>query len=678
MYLWMRKKLMSENLFEFGSNPAFERLEKFARRAEKLSPEARELVDELLEAYSAGVGKLQVAAEELNQRYTELVATREEIEVQRSRYRDMFEFAPDGYLVTDPAGIIREVNQAAVNLLGISRPNLIGKPMSLYVTLEERERFHLHLDHLLKNNGDKDAGVEWEMLFKSGQEAEFPAALTVAPIKDPNGELTGLRWLLRDITDSKRVAERERLLKQVREQYRSAQEANRLLQALIETMPVGAVISDADGMFLLTNTAGREILGDRIVGSVNMTERPYAAYYPDGGPFPLDQTPLAIALKEKHPVRDVEVLIRRADGGERNLLASAAPILDEAGELLSGISVFQDITERKHAEEVLRASKAKLSAVIDLLPVGIWIVDATGKVTTKNTAADLIWAGDAPLSSGKEAYVEYVAWDVKTGKQLDANDYPLARTLQTGLSVAPVELRIRRFDGTEGIILMSTVPLRSPDGLLTGAVGINIDITERKQAEEVLRESEEKYAALFEKSAVPAALTKMPEGVFADVNEAFESTFGYTCQEILGKTSVDIGMIYHEERQQTYLEMERDGFVQESEKQFRTRSGETRDCLINVNHVQIHGEDFVITTIQDITERKKSRIALRRNAERLGALREIDQSILTAESEEEIGEVVLDHIPQMLECPCANLSLFDPQAGQFSVLALSAGQASLV
>ena len=660
---------MSENLFEFGSNPAFERIERLSRRAENLPEETREFVKELLEDFTVSVEELQVAAEELNQQNAELAAARGELEIQRSRYHDMFELAPDGYLVTDPQGLIREANKVAVELLGVPRNELTKKPIALFVALGERDRFRHHLTQLTNRKETRADHVEWEVSFISRQGLEFPAALTVAPVKDQNGELTGLRWLLRDISESKRAAERERLLKHVREQYRSAQEANRLLHALIETMPVGAVISDANGMFLLTNTAGREILGSRISGSVNTAERPYSAYYPSGDPFPVDQTPLAIALKEKHLVRDVEVLIRRADGSERSLLASAAPILDEAGELLSGIAIFQDTTERKHAEEALLASQAELSAVIENMPVGIWIVDATGKVTTKNAAADLIWAGNAPLSNGKEAYVEYVAWDVETGKQLEVNDYPLAKTLQTGLAVAPVELRIRRFDGTEGIVLMSTVPLRSPDGTLTGAMGINIDITERKQAEEDLRESEEKYAAMFEKSAMPAALGKLPEGVFADVNEAFESTFGYTCQEILGKTSVDIGMVRYGERQQTYLDMERDGFVRESEKQFRTRSGETRDCLINVNPVKIHGEDFTITTIQDITERKKSRAALQRNAERMEALHEIDKLILVAKSEKEIGEAVLGYMPQMLDCPCANLTLFDRQTGQFSMLA---------
>jgi PAS domain S-box-containing protein len=162
-------------------------------------------------------------------------------------------------------------------------------------------------------------------------------------------------------------------------------------------------------------------------------------------------------------------------------------------------SVFtRIITERKKAEEELRVSENRLSRVLENLPVGVWITDLKGKVITKNKAVDLIWAGNAPLSSSTDDYVEYVAWDAATGKRLEAEDYPLTRTLSTGLPIIHTELRIRRFDGTEGFIIMSTEPLRNPNGLLTGAIGINFDITERKKAEEYKQKMLEKEQQLTE------------------------------------------------------------------------------------------------------------------------------------------------------------------------------------
>ena len=224
---------MSNNLLELGAGPAFDRLERLSQRAKDLPEEARQLVDELLEAFAISVEELQVAAEELNQQNAELIATREEIEAQRSRYLNLFEFAPDGYLVTDPNGIIREVNQATVIMLGIPKAYLIDKPMVLYVAPDERDRFHLYLDRLNEVHRDQSSKVEWEMNFKRRGGSVFPTALTVGPVRDIQGALTGLCWSLRNISESKRAAERERLLAEIHEQYKVAQEANQLLQALI-------------------------------------------------------------------------------------------------------------------------------------------------------------------------------------------------------------------------------------------------------------------------------------------------------------------------------------------------------------------------------------------------------------------------------------------------------------
>jgi PAS domain S-box-containing protein len=189
---------------------------------------------------------------------------------------------------------------------------------------------------------------------------------------------------------------------------------------------------------------------------------------------------------------EIECRFKTKDGRWIWCLSRDSPFTcNDDGSVSQFIGTFFDITERKLAEDALRESETLLATVLKNLPVGIWIADSTGRVTAKNNAADLIWKGDAPLSSSPENYAEYIAWDVETGKRLETDDYPLARTLRTGLPIRPVELRIRRLDGTEGFIMMATALLKGPDGLLTGAVGINVDITDRKRAEEKLSEINE-------------------------------------------------------------------------------------------------------------------------------------------------------------------------------------------
>ena len=200
---------------------------------------------------------------------------------------------------------------------------------------------------------------------------------------------------------------------------------------------------------------------------------------------------------------------------------------DEDGSVAQFIGTFFDITERKRAEDALRESEAQLAAVLENLPVGVWIVNSTGRVTAKNNAADLIWRGDTPLSSRPEDYAEYIAWDVETGKRLETDDYPLAKTLRTGLPISPVELRIRRLDGSEGFIMMATALLRGPDGSLTGALGINVDITDRKRAEETLREINEElnefaYALSHNLKAPLRAIQNYVNFLFEDMAKTLE------------------------------------------------------------------------------------------------------------------------------------------------------------
>jgi two-component system, chemotaxis family, CheB/CheR fusion protein len=177
-----------------------------------------------------------------------------------------------------------------------------------------------------------------------------------------------------------------------------------------------------------------------------------------------------------------------------------------AHDRIDGVVVtFVDITALRRGAEALRESEAslrslteslamergRLEAVLQNLPVGVWIADQQGRLVSKNEQADRIWSGDAPLSRGVDEYTRYEAWDVRTGKPLAAEEYPVARALELNEPVEPLELRIRRFDGSDGTVLVSAAPVRDADGALLGAVGINVDISQRARLEEVLREAKD-------------------------------------------------------------------------------------------------------------------------------------------------------------------------------------------
>lgn len=129
------------------------------------------------------------------------------------------------------------------------------------------------------------------------------------------------------------------------------------------------------------------------------------------------------------------------------------------------------------------------SSMLEDFPVGIWIMDAEGKILGKNKASDAIWAGNNPVGSGYEAYGEFKAWDAKTGEPYQPHQFAIVKTLESGQLVGPVELRIERFDGSEGFVLLSSIPILSSEGQVLGGLAFNFDITNLKLIERKLHKT---------------------------------------------------------------------------------------------------------------------------------------------------------------------------------------------
>lgn len=200
-----------------------------------------DIAPEALEELHIALEELNVAEEELKAQNEELAIARASAEAERHRYHDLFEFAPDGYLVTDDAGIIREANRAAANLLNISKQYLIGKPLINYISYEERRTFRSKLNQLYQS----DWMQEWEIHICPRGGVAFDAAITVSTVRNWEGKASGWRWLLRDITARKQAEEK---IRNIQLQNLQLQEAARLKSHFLAIMshelrsPMNAII----------------------------------------------------------------------------------------------------------------------------------------------------------------------------------------------------------------------------------------------------------------------------------------------------------------------------------------------------------------------------------------------------------------------------------------------------
>ncbi|MBD2359072.1 PAS domain S-box protein [Tolypothrix sp. FACHB-123] len=140
---------------------------------------------------------LQLAVEELYHQNEELIRSQNFLETERQRYQDLFESAPDAYLMTNASGIIQEANQKAAKLLNISQQFLVGKPIINFVPIAERQPVRSEINRL----AESDRNTELLVNLQQRHGDIFPATVTVAAVRNQQGKVISLHWLIRNITE---------------------------------------------------------------------------------------------------------------------------------------------------------------------------------------------------------------------------------------------------------------------------------------------------------------------------------------------------------------------------------------------------------------------------------------------------------------------------------------------
>jgi PAS domain S-box-containing protein len=162
---------------------------------------------QLFQELTTALEELRVADEELQQQNDALLQTRQDLENERQRYHDLFEYAPDAYLVTDMYGIIREVNRAAETMLNIKSKFLVHKPLTVYVPPRFSRAFRLYLAQL----PDIAEPHDWEVKLQPRHQPPIDVSISVAIARDRQGIPQHLRWQIRDVTRRNQTLEALRL-----------------------------------------------------------------------------------------------------------------------------------------------------------------------------------------------------------------------------------------------------------------------------------------------------------------------------------------------------------------------------------------------------------------------------------------------------------------------------------
>lgn len=302
---------------------------------------------------------------------------------------------------------------------------------------------------------------------------------------------------------------------------REARDARNTLNTIIETLPAGVLVSDARGTVTRANTAAYTILGGEVTSS---------AYGPSGGnrlecpnrtPFPAHDLPLARALDRGEVTHDVEIRVLPPEGTERVILAAGCPIRDEEGRVTGAIAIFQDITERKWAEEALRVSEESLARAQQVAHVGNWDRDLrTGQLRWSDEVYCIFGIAHHEFAGTFAAFLQRVH---PVDRELITQ--ALAEALTKGKPYS-IDHRIVRPDGSVRYVHEEVQILLDASGHPVHLVGTIQDITERKQAEEELSAERIWLQTVVDHAPVGILLSPDPTGRTVFANPRAEKLFG--------------------------------------------------------------------------------------------------------------------------------------------------------
>ncbi len=258
-----------------------------------------------------------------------------------------------------------------------------------------------------------------------------------------------------------------------------------------------------------------------------------------------------------------------------------------------------EIAEREKAEEKLRESEQYLQTIIKTEPECVKVITFDGTIVTMNSAGlAMIEADSLEQVAGQKAYPLILP------EYRDAFRELTESVFRGNSGILEFEIVGRK--GTRRRLETHAVPMRDTKNNIIGLLGVTRDITEHKHALDALRLSEEKFSKAFRSGPTLMAISILRDGRFLDANNAFLNAFGYTREEVIGHTSLELGIWdKYTNRNKMLQQLKEQGIVQNLEAVLCKKNGEIITVLLSAEMIEIENEPCIIVVALDITDRKK-------------------------------------------------------------------------
>ena len=376
-------------------------------------------------------------------------------------------------------------------------------------------------------------------------------------------------------------------------------------RTLLESAPDATVIVNAAGEIILVNYEAEKLFGYRreeLIGKeveMLLPAAQHEAHIAHRAGYGKNQRAREMGGS------GLGLFALRKNGGQFPVEIKLSPIHFD-NETLT-FSSIRDVTERKEIEQSLRAAEEQLQTIFELMPVGASLIDSGRKIVRMNRALEKIMLMNmADLLAGKYRSRKYIHGD---GTPMQLYEFPSERAFHEQKAIYDVELGVIIENGTTVWTSVSAAPLPSYQGVVI----VTSDISERRHAEQTLRDSEEQFRATFDFAAIGMALVSL-EGGWLKINPAVAEIVGYTQEELMQMTFQDITHPDDLNTDLAYLHQLLDDKIQSytMEKRYFHKQGHIIWVLLSVSLVRnSEGRPmYFVSQIQNINARKLAEAAL--------------------------------------------------------------------
>lgn len=517
--------------------------------------------------------------------------TRRFLHTQQSeeKYRTIIENIEDGYFEVDLRGTFVFANESVCTMTGYRYEKLIGLNYRDYMTGEMAQHVFDGFNRIYKT-GEPEKSFDYEIIHKDGQILKINSS--VGLIKNARGEAIGFRGIMRDIT--KRLEAEEEIRFQ-----------QTLLVAQSEASPDGILIVTTGREIIFYNQNFVQLWG--LPEDVLATRSSVAAvdYVVNQVADPAAFTEMSEYLYE-HPEASAQDEVLLQDG--RVLDRRSQPITHPDGSIYGRVWYFRDITERKRDEQTILQQREFLSTIIESMPLGLFAKDAKNdyQFTIWNRAMYELFGASPAQMIGKTDY------EINTKKDAD-----LYRETDVAVMARKevVDIPVEEIVTPNGRRLAHTIkiPIYDNQGQPDTLVGIIEDITERIQGEEALREAHGRAQDILESVTTPLLISRVKDGKIQYANQLLADLVDVSLPVLMEQGTPDF-YVRAEDRQEIITQLQAQGDVVNYELELKRTGGQHFWALLSARLFDFQNEPAIITTLIDITERKKAQEDITRQA----------------------------------------------------------------